>query len=87
MWIVELRFTPEPERLEARPAHRVRLAALHQQGVVLMAGPFADEFGSLMIFNVDGRDQLDQLLADDPYMSAAGVHVVSIRQWSPLQLN
>jgi len=87
MWIVELSFTPEPERLEARPAHRARLAELHKQGVVVTAGPFADESGSVMVFDVDGRAQLDQLLADDPYMSALGVHVVSIRQWSPLQLD
>jgi len=51
-----------------------------------MAGPFADESGSVMIFDVDGRDQLDQL-ADDSYMSTPGVHVASIRQWSPLQLD
>jgi len=87
MWIVELSFTSEPERLEARPAHRARLAELHEQGVAVMAGPFADESGSVMIFDVEGRDQLDQLLADDPYMNTTGVHVVSIRQWSPLQLD
>jgi len=83
MWIVELSFTPDPERLEARPAHRARLTELHADGVLRMAGPFADESGSMMIFDVAERDDLDKLLAADPYMSTAGVHVVSIRQWSP----
>ena len=83
MWIVETSFGEAPERLAARPAHRERLANLHGDGLVRMAGPFADESGSMMIYDVDDRAELDQLLAADPYLSTPGVTVVSIRQWKP----
>ncbi|GIE89561.1 YciI family protein [Actinoplanes regularis] len=47
MWIVELTFTEDPERLAARPAHRELLTALHEAGTVRMAGPLADDSGVL----------------------------------------
>lgn len=67
MWIVELAFTGAPERLAARPAHRDRLAALHRAGTVRMAGPFADDSGAVIVFDVDDRAAVDVLIADDPY--------------------
>jgi len=83
MLIVECKFSDAPERLVARPAHRQRLTALHEEGMVKMAGPFADESGSVMIFDVDNRAALDVMLAADPYLSTAGVEIVSVREWSP----
>ena len=83
MWVVETSFGAAPERLAARPAHRERLTKLHGDGMVRMAGPFADESGSMMIFDVADRVELDRLLAADPYLSAPGVTIVSIREWSP----
>jgi len=83
MWVVELSFSDAPERMEARAAHRVRLAALHESGVVKMAGPFGDGSGALIIFDVDVRDELDKLMAVDPYFTTPGVAVKTVRQWNP----
>jgi uncharacterized protein YciI len=83
MWIVELSFTGEPERLTARPAHRQVLSALHQQGVVRMAGPFPDDSGAMIIFDVPDRPMLDRLMADDAYFTTPGVTVHQIREWQP----
>ena len=52
MWIVTLVFTDAPERMAARPAHRQRLVALHQDGRVRMAGPLADDSGAVILFDV-----------------------------------
>lgn len=83
MICVELSFTDEPARLAARPAHRDRLRALHERGELLLAGPWDDDSGALLIFTVD-RARLDRIMADDPYFTTSGVGVVSVRVWCPI---
>lgn len=83
MWIVELSFTDEPERLEARPAHRDRLADLHRGGAVRMAGPLADGSGAVIVLDVADRHAADAILAADSYFTTPGVTIASIREWSP----
>jgi beta-phosphoglucomutase-like phosphatase (HAD superfamily)/uncharacterized protein YciI len=75
MWIVELAFTDEPERLAARPAHRELLTALHAEGTVRMSGPLADDPGAVLVFDVPDRGTLDRLLDGDPYFRTPGVQV------------
>lgn len=87
MWLVELRFSGDgAQRLAARPAHRARLAELHQQGAVVLAGPFADESGSMVVLDVANRAAAERVLTDDPYYATLGVEVVSLREWRPLPL-
>jgi uncharacterized protein YciI len=81
MWIVELAFTDAPERLAARPAHRDRLAALHREGTVRMAGPLAGDGGAVIVIDAPDRPTVDALLAADPYFATPGVTVVSVREW------
>jgi uncharacterized protein YciI len=81
MWIVELAFTATPERLAARPAHRRRLAA-----TALMAGPFADDSGALIVLDVPDRAAADRILDADPYFTTPGVTVMTVREWTPLHL-
>jgi hypothetical protein len=83
VWIVELKLEPTDERLAARPAHRERLARLHDDGVVRMAGPFADDSGAVVIVDAEDRTSVDGLLADDPYYATDGVTVTSVREWRP----
>lgn len=86
MFVVELRFGPEPDRLALRPAHRGLLRRWHADGLVQAAGPFDDESGALLLFNVDDEQRVDELLAKDPYYSAPGVTVVRRQRWNPLPL-
>jgi len=83
MICVELSFTDDPARLAARPAHRERLRALHEQGALLLAGPWDDDSGALLVFTVD-RTGVDRIMAEDPYFTTAGVDVVSLRTWWPV---
>jgi hypothetical protein len=84
MFIVELAFDEGPERLEVRPAHRELLRRWHDEGKVVMAGPYPDESGALLIFDVSSETELDELMAADPYYSTIGVNVVRRREWAPL---
>lgn len=80
MYVIELSFDDDPRRLAARPAHRKRLAALHEAGRLVLAGPWADDSGALLVF----RDDPAVELADDPYYSTPGVTVLGVREWRPV---
>ena len=43
-----------------------------------------DESGALLIFNVSGADELDRILAADPYYSHPAVHIGRRQEWSPI---
>ena len=83
MLIVELAFTASSERLAARPAHRAVLARLHHEGRLVAAGPWADDMGAMLIFDMQ-REELDRILDADPYYHVAGVEIVRIREWTPI---
>jgi uncharacterized protein YciI len=83
MIVLELAFDDDPQRLAARPAHRQRLADLHTSGALLMAGPWADDSGALLVFAGE-RSEVDRVMAEDPYYTTAGVRVVALREWRPI---
>ncbi|MFR0352929.1 YciI family protein [Streptomyces sediminimaris] len=84
MLVVELAFTPAPERLAARPAHRENLTRLRTEGRLLAAGPWSDDTGALLLFAAD-RDRLEEILDADPYYRRTpGVEVRSVREWTPV---
>ena len=86
MYALELSFSDDPARLEGRPAHRERLAALRDEGKLLAAGPFADESGALLLFRVDSQSAADEIVAADPYYSGPGVTIVSLKEWLPVTM-
>ena len=51
-----------------------------------MAGPFADGDGALLVYDLADRDELDGVLAKDPYFASGEpvASVVSGRQWDIL---
>ncbi|GJL55897.1 MAG: hypothetical protein NPIRA02_30290 [Nitrospirales bacterium] len=50
-----------------RPAHLERLKALASQGRLVLAGPFADQSGSLVIIDVDSQTEAETFAREDPY--------------------
>ncbi len=84
MYVVELKYDDNPERLQRRPAHRQLLAEWHEAGVVRAAGPFDDGTGAMLVFDVETEDELDSFMAEDPYYESPGLTVVSRRRWTPL---
>lgn len=83
MFVLELAFNDDPRRLAARAAHRRRLAALHDAGQLIMAGPWEDDSGALLVFRAD-RAGMDVIMSADPYYATSGVTVVSLRHWAPI---
>lgn len=70
-------------RLAARPRHRELLTELYAEGRLLAAGPLPDDSGALVVFRGD-RDEVESIIAADPYYSAPGVRIVSLREWNPI---
>jgi uncharacterized protein len=85
VYAIELVFDASQEegRLAVRPAHREYLAGLHADGRLVMAGPWDDDTGALLIFDTD-EDGLKEILDGDPYYRAPGVTIASTRVWAPI---
>jgi uncharacterized protein YciI len=71
-------------RLAVRPAHRDYLRQLNQAGKLVVAGPWADDSGALIVYDVDGEDEAHQLLADDPYVREGVLDDARLREWRPI---
>ena len=84
MFAVQLTFSDDPARLDHRPAHRERLAALAAEGRLLAAGPWSDESGALLVFLVGDRAEVDEIIAADAYYTAPGVEVADVHEWNPV---
>jgi len=50
-----------------RPAHLANLEPLNRQGKVLLAGPFTDQAGSLIIIEASSLEEAQKFAAEDPY--------------------
>ena len=81
MFAVELEFSGDPARLALRAEHRNKLAALRDAEKVRLAGPWADESGALLVFDVADEAAVREILDDDPYYRAPGVTVRRIVDW------
>lgn len=83
---VQLQFDRDEEaRMRVRPDHRAYLHELATAGQLRLAGPFSDGDGALLVYDVADRNELDGLLAKDPYFAGEPVvSVASVHQWDLL---
>lgn len=49
----------------------------------MAAGPFADDSGALIIYDVADERELERLLTDDPYVIEDVFGTRSVRRWRP----
>ncbi len=62
-----------------RPAHLAHLEPLAQQGKILLAGPFTDGSGSLIVIDAPSRDAVWEVLAHDPYVTSGVFNRVEVK--------
>ncbi len=79
-----IRFTDDTERrLATRPVHREYLKSLFDAGKLAEAGPFTDDSGAIIVYNVENREAAEAQLAQDPYTLTGGiVESVAIHEWN-----
>ena len=84
LFALQLKFTDPDRRMEVRPAHREYLHALKDAGKLVTAGPFADQTGALLIYDVADEAELRDILAKDPYTAADVYEIATLTEWQPL---
>ena len=52
-----------------RQAHLDRMYPLDKAGKVLLAGPFTDKAGSLIVLDMPSFEEVQTFLKDDPYVT------------------
>lgn len=78
-----LKYTDDTDRLqEILPLHVEYQEALLEKGSVFQSGPFTDDTGSLIVFDVEDVRAAQSLVDDDPF-SKNGVIVASdLHEWN-----
>jgi hypothetical protein len=66
-----------------RPAHLEYIDKLFKEEKVVMAGPFADGQGGMIIYRTDSWEEAKQLAEADPVV-AQGARTLDLREWKPL---
>lgn len=63
------------------PAHKARLDAFHERGVLLMVGTFGNpqDEGSMAVFT--SREAAEEFVKDDPFVLNGVVRAWHIREW------
>ncbi|MFL6143422.1 MAG: YciI family protein [Labedaea sp.] len=79
---VETRYVTDRDRLlAARPRHRDYLRDLADKGKVVAGGPFADDRAGFAVYEVVDIDELNLLLAADPYTTEEIAEERIVREW------
>lgn len=76
--------TNRDERLAVRPAHREYLGRLAADGKLVVAGPWVNDTGAVLVFDVEDRAELNRILDADPYAPAKVIAEQRIREWTPI---
>lgn len=80
-FLVLTTFTTAEKRMAHRPEHRVYLNQLVSEGRLLMAGPFEDESGGLIIFEATDEAEVQGMMDGDPFSIHGVFATVEIRPW------
>ncbi|AZG44135.1 YciI family protein [Gordonia insulae] len=67
-----------------RPLHREWLGEENRAGNVLMAGPYPDGSGALILVRAESLDGAEAFLANDPFIAHEAVDGVRVVEWTPV---
>ena len=67
------------KRPQHRPAHLRHLEPLAKAGQVILAGPFTDGSGSMIIVKAESREEVWQMVARDPYVQHGVFNHVEVK--------
>ena len=66
---------------DVRPAHREYLNALKEHGKLVVAGPFVDDSGALIVYEADSDAEVRQIIEGDPFHEIGIFASYLIRPW------
>ncbi len=78
---VVFRYDNKEKISEIRPQHREYLGQLHQEGKIWASGPFTDDSGALIVYEVDTEQEARELIENDPFHEAGVFASYAIKPW------
>jgi uncharacterized protein YciI len=83
IFAVTITYGDKELRDQVRPAHREFLKARFDEGVLVESGPFLDDSGALLVYEVETEKKLYDILAQDPYWQNVGVIAgETVKEWN-----
>jgi uncharacterized protein YciI len=83
LYVANLTIIDAERNAQVRPAHLEYLKALHKEGKVVMAGPFTDKKGGMVIYSATSFEEALGLAEADPVV-VERARTLELREWSPL---
>lgn len=75
-------YSPDLTKIAGnRPAHRQYLQQLLANGHLLAAGPITDDSGALIVYQALSREELDRLIAADPFHQSGVFVNWQVKPW------
>jgi len=84
LYVAMLPIIDQELNTKVRPAHLEYLNALFLEGKVVMAGPFTDKLGGMVIYKAGSLEEARELAEKDPVV-VEGARRLELREWSPLE--
>ncbi len=66
---------------EVRPSHREYLTSLKEDGKLWASGPFIDDSGALIIYEVEAEEEARQIIEQDPFNKAGVFASYKLNAW------
>src|SRR6266478_1525870 len=75
-------YIPDPQKVQSiRPLHRDYAQGLAGQGKIVIAGPFSDGAGAIIVYEAESLEQAKALAANDPYARGGVWTKYEIHPW------
>jgi uncharacterized protein YciI len=81
-FLVLTTFASAEKRMEHRAEHRRYLNQLVTEGKLLMAGPFEDESGGLIVFEAVDANEVRGMMDNDPFTLNGVFATIEIKPWT-----
>ncbi|MGE5704224.1 MAG: YciI family protein [Clostridia bacterium] len=85
LYVAILPIVDQELNAKVRPAHLEYINELYHKGQVIMAGPFTDKRGGMVIYKADSWEEAQRLAEADPVV-VQGARTLELREWSALEL-
>ncbi len=81
-------YTSDKARItEFRPLHREYQEELRKHAKLVIAGPFTDDSGALIVYNADSQAEVEAIIQADPFYKHGIFQSWVIREWKVVKAN
>ena len=88
IFAVTIEYGPDKAKIdEFRPPHREYLRELIAKGKLVLAGPFTDNSGGLIVYDVAAESEIEGIIKADPFFKCGVFQTWNIRPWRIVMAN